>query len=132
MAIASREMIELMGRIKRSSLTIRLHKSDPGTAGTTGRLVAAEGGGSYVSGVTVATAGWENPTSANSFQVSNTAAIEFGQASVTGSAATVTHWSAFRGNDFVAEGTLPNTAINNGDRFQINAGTLIFDGNTTG
>ena len=123
--LASRELDELADYIVRETLNIRLHTGAPGNAGTDNRVSA--GGGSFENGVDVAAAGWSN---ASSGDVSNVAAIDYGTAS-GGNPGTLTHWSAFRGNDYVASGTLDNTTINDGDSFQINAGEIEFLGSTT-
>ena len=55
--------------------------------------------------------------------------IDYGTAS--GAPGTVIMWTAFRGNAYVASGTVPTTTIADGDSFSINAGSLNLNGSTT-
>ena len=119
------ELNRIADGIAASALTIRLHTAAPTDAAPTmGRTTT--GGGSYVSGATLAAT---NISNASGGDIENTVAIDFGTA--TADVGTVTHWSAYRGTVPVAFGTLPSTAINNGDSFQINANSLQINGSTT-
>ena len=119
------ELDRLADNIGASDLTIRLHTSVPSDGSpTAGRTTT--GGGSYGTGTTLASS---DISDASSGDIENTAAISFGTA--TADVGLVTHWSAYRGTAPVAFGTLPNTTINNGDSFTINANTLQFNGSTT-
>lgn len=125
MPLFDRELNEVADHIGRSNLTIFLHTSAPSNAASTnGRTTA--GGGAYQNGAILTAA---NISDASSGDISNNVAIGFGVA--TANVGTVTHWSAFRGNDAVAFGTLPNTVIASGDSFSINAGTLQINGSTS-
>lgn len=125
MPLFTRELNELADRIGRSDLTIWLHTAAPTDADPdNGRTTV--GGGAYESGKTLAAA---NISDASDGDISNSVAIDFGAADEN--VGTVTHWSAVRGTDAVAYGTLPNTAINDGDSFQINSGTLQINGSST-
>ena len=125
MPLFDRELNALADQIGASDLTIWLHTSAPTNADiTTGRTTT--GGGAYAAGVTLAASGISD---ASSGDISNVAAISFGTANAN--VGTVTHWSAVRGTDGVAYGTLPSTTISSGDSFSIAAGTLQFNGSTT-
>ena len=111
--------------IGRADLTIRLHTAAPSNANATnGRTTV--GGGAFESGK-VLPAG--NITGAVNGSIRNSVAIDFGTADEA--VGTVTHWTAARGADPVAFGTLPNTAIANGGSFEINANSLLFNGTTS-
>ena len=84
------------------------------------------GGGGYENGVSVPTG---NISAASNGDISITGDIDFGTADEA--VGTVTHWSLYRGTDAVAFGTLPSTAIANGDSFKINADSLDINGSTT-
>ena len=119
------ELNRLADSIGASDLTIWLHTAAPTDASiANGRTTT--GGGAYAAGMTLAAAGI---SAASAGDITNNAAIDFGTA--TANVGTVTHWSAVRGAAGVAYGTLPSTAINNGDSFQINAQTLDINGSTT-
>ena len=119
------ELNRLADNIGASNLTIRLHTAAPTDAApTNGRTTT--GGGSYASGATLTAA---NISTASTGDIENSVAIDFGTA--TADVGTVTHWSAYRSTAPVAFGTLPSTAINNGDSFQINANSLQINGSTT-
>ena len=125
MPLFTTELNELADRIGRSNLTIRLHTAIPTNGSpTNGRTTA--GGGSFGTGATLAAT---NITTAASGDIENSAAIDFGTA--TADVGTVTHWSAYRGTDPVAFGTLPSTVIAVGDSFSINANSLAFNGSTS-
>ena len=101
------ELNELADRIGRSNLTIRLHTAAPSRMRSPTNVVApSAGGGSFGTGATLAAT---NITTASSGDIENSAAISFGTA--TADVGTVTHWSAYRGTDPVAFGTLPSTVI---------------------
>ena len=125
MPLFTTELNELADRIGRSNLTVRLHTAAPSNASPTGGRVSA-GGGTYGTGATVTAA---NISSASNGDVQVTADIDFGTA--TADVGTVTHWSAYRGTDPVAFGTLPSTTISSGDSFKINANTLDINGSTS-
>lgn len=125
MPLFTRELNELMDRIGRSNLTIYLHTAAPTNTSTSNGRVTT-GGGAFASGATLTAA---NITTASSGSIENSVAIDFGTASAN--IGTVTHWSAFRGNDAVAFGTLPSTAINSGSTFSINANSMEFNGTTS-
>ena len=125
MPLFTTELNELADRIGRSNLTVRLHTAVPTNGSpTNGRITA--GGGTYGTGATVTAA---NISTASSGDIEVTADIDFGTA--TADVGTVTHWSAYRGTDPVAFGTLPNTTISSGDSFKINANTLDINGSTS-
>ena len=108
-----------------SDLTFRLHTAAPTDASpTNGRTTM--GGGAYEAGVIVTPA---NISNASDGDITFTAGIAFGAADEA--VGTVTHWSAYRGTDPVAFGTVPSTVIANGDSFTINANSLVFDGSST-
>ena len=125
MPLFTTELNELADRIGRSNLTVRLHTAVPTNGSpTNGRITA--GGGTYGTGATVTAA---NISSASNGDIEVTADIDFGTA--TADVGTVTHWSAYRGTDPVAFGTLPSTVISSGDSFKINANTLDINGSTS-
>ena len=125
MPLFARELNALADHIGRSNLTIWLHTAAPTNAspvnGRTNR-----GGGAYESGAPL-TAG--NIGNASAGDISNTAAIAFGTADEA--VGTVTHWSAVRGSDAVAFGTVPSTTIGNGDTFTVPIGGLDINGSTS-
>ena len=125
MPLFNTELNELADRIGRSDLTIYLHTAAPTNGSpTNGRTTA--GGGAFVAGATLAAA---DISDAASGDIENTAAIDFGTA--TAAVGTVTHWSAYRGADPVAFGTLPSTTIANGGSFEIDSNSLDLNGSTT-
>ena len=125
MPLFTRELNELADRIGRSALTCRLHTSAP-TNGTPTNGRTNAGGGGYENGVSVPTG---NISAASNGDISITGDIDFGTADEA--VGTVTHWSLYRSTDAVAFGTLPSTAIANGDSFKINADSLDINGSTT-
>ena len=125
MPLFDAELNRLADSIGDSDLTIYLHTAAPTEADPTlGRTTA--GGGAYQAGATLAAV---DITDAAAGDIENSAAISFGTAAA--SVGTVTHWSAFRGAAPVGYGTLPSTAINNGDTFSIDANTLQINGAST-
>ena len=119
------ELNRLADNIGASDLTMRLHTAAPTDAApTNGRTTA--GGGSYSSGETLAAG---DISTASNGDIDNDVAIDFGEA--TADVGTVIAWSAYRGNNPVAHGTLPSTTIADGDSFSINANSLQFNGSTT-
>ena len=125
MPLFDRELNELADRIGRSNLAIWLHTAAPTNGSpTNGRTTV--GGGGFASGVTLLATGISNAASGD---ITNNADINFGQA--TAVVGTVAWWSALRGADAVAFGTLPSTVIGLNDSFKINAGTLDFNGSTS-
>ena len=125
MPLFTRELNAVADHIGRSSLTIWLHLAAPTEAApASGRTIV--GGGAYEAGVTLAAA---DISDAANGDISNTPAIDFGTADEN--VGLVTHWSAVRGADAVAFGTLPNTMVRIGDTFSINAGRLIIDTSTS-
>ena len=125
MPLFNTELNALADRIGRSDLTIRLHAAAPTNASpTNGRTTV--GGTGYENGVTLASG---DISAASSGDIENDVAIDFGTAD--DDVGTVTHWSAYRGSAPVAFGTLPSTAINDGDSFEINANSLQFNGSTS-
>ena len=125
MPLFTRELNDLADRIGRSDLTIRLHTAAPtNSSPTNGRTTV--GGGSYESGETLASG---DISDASGGDITNDNDIDFGTADED--VGTVTNWSAYRGSDAVAFGTVPSTVINDGDTFKINAGTLDFNGSTS-
>ena len=125
MPLFTRELNALADHIGRDDLTIRTHTALPSNANAAnGRTTV--GGGAFEAGK-VLTAG--NITVASNGDIRNSVAIDFGTADEA--VGTVTHWSAARGADPVAFGTLPNTAILNGGSFQIDANSLNFNGSTS-
>ena len=125
MPLFTTELNRLADSIGASTLTIRLHTAAPTNGSPTNARTTA-GGGGYENGVTLAASGISN---ASNGDITNNAAIDFGTADEA--VGTVTHWSAYRGSVAVAFGTLPSTAIGNGDTFAINAQTLDFNGSTS-
>lgn len=124
MPLFDRELNELADRIGRADLTIWLHTSAPTNANpANGRTTV--GGGAYEAGATLDST---DISDAADGDIENTAAINFGTADED--VGTVTHWSALRGTDAVAWGTLPDTTINDGDSFEINANSLQINGST--
>ena len=125
MPLFTRELNELADYIGRSNLTIWLHTAAPTNAiPAHGRTTV--GGGAYEAGITLTAA---QLTAAAMGDIESNVAIAFGTADEA--VGTVIAWSAFRGSDAVAHGTLPSTVIGNGDSFSINANTLDFMGSTT-
>ena len=125
MPLFNRELNEIADYIGRSNLTIWLHTAAPTNASpTNGRT--NKGGGAYENGASLTAA---NITNASNGDINNNVAIDFGTADEN--VGTVTHWSAVRGSNAVAFGTLPNTAINSGDSFRINANSLVINGSTS-
>ena len=125
MPLFNRELNELADRIGRTNLTIWLHTAAP-TEGTPTNARISAGGGTYEIGATLLSS---NISSASNGDIENSVAVDFGEA--TEDVGTVTHWSAIRGTDAVAFGTLPNTTINNGDSFEIDANSMQFNGSST-
>lgn len=126
MPLFTRELNELIDRIGRADLTIWLHTDAPTEADpTNGRTTV--GGGAYEAGQTLAAT---NISNASSGDISNTAVVAMGAADED--VGTVTHWSAVRGTDAVAYGSLTTArAINNGDEYNIPIGEIQFNGSTT-
>ena len=123
MPLFNRELDDLANHIGRSDLTIRLHTAAPTNGSPTNGRVTA---GGYGNGETLAA---NNISNASNGDIDNDVAIDFGEA--TANVGTVSHWSAYRGGDAVAYGTLPSTAINDGDSFSINANSLVINGSTS-
>jgi len=108
------ELNRLADSIGAADLTIRLHTAAPTDANpTNGRTTT--GGGAYTAGATLAAS---DITNASDGDIQNSALIDFGTA--TANVGRVTHYSAYRGSNPVAYGTVPETVISSGDRFQIN------------
>ena len=125
MPLFTTELNALANRVSRANLTIRLHTAAPtNSSPTNGRTTV--GGGSYETGVTL-TSG--NISDATNGDISNNNDIDFGTADEDVGA--ITHWSAYRGSDPVAFGTLPSTVITDGDSFLINASSLQINGSTS-
>ena len=125
MPLFTRELNEQADYIGRADLTIRLHTATPSNANAAnGRTTV--GGGAFEAGKVLAAS---NITNAVNGDIRNSVAIDFGTADEA--VGTVTHWTAARGADPVAFGTLPNTAIANGGSFQIDANSLNFNGSTS-
>ena len=125
MPLFNTELNRLADDIGASALTIRLHTAAPTNASPdNGRTTV--GGGAYEAGETLAAS---DITDASAGDIENNVAIDFGTADED--VGTVTHWSAYRGAAAVAFGTLPSTAINDGDTFQINANSLQINGSTS-
>ena len=118
MPLFTTELNELADRIGRSNLVIRLHTAAPTNGSPTNARVYRRAVARYGTGATVTAA---NISSASNGDIEITADIDFGTA--TADVGTVTHWSAYRGTDPVAFGTLPSTVISSGDSFKINANT---------
>ena len=125
MPLFTRELNELADYIGRATWTVFLHTAAP-TNGSPNNARISAGGGSYESGASL-TAG--NITTATNGDIENSAAIAFGTADEA--VGTVNHWSAYRGGVAVAFGTLPSTAIGDGDTFSINANSLAINGSTS-
>ena len=125
MPLFTRELNELADYIGRADLTIRLHTAAPSNANATnGRTTV--GGGAFEAGKVLAAS---NITVAANGDIRNAVEIDFGTADEA--VGTVTHWTAARGADPVAFGTLPNTAIANGGSFKIDANSLNLNGSTS-
>ena len=125
MPLFTRELNELADRIGRSDLTFWLHTDEPTNASpTNGRTTV--GGGGYENGIVISAS--DISTAANG-DIEVDVDIEFGTAD--DDVGTVTHWSAYRGSDAVAFGTVPNTTIADGDSFKINMNTLDINGSTS-
>ena len=125
MPLFNRELNDLADRIGRSNLAIWLHTAAPTNGSpTNGRTTV--GGGGFEAGITLLATGI---SAASDGDFTNNADIPFGTADED--VGTVAWWSALRGADAVAFGTLPSTEINSGDTFKINAGTLDFNGSTS-
>ena len=119
------ELNALADRIGRDALTIRLHTAAPTDAApTNGRTTV--GGGGYEAGIVVPPTDMSNAADGD---IQITADIDFGAADEA--VGTVAWWTAYRGNEAVAYGTLPSTVIANGDRFKINADELVIAGATS-
>ena len=118
------ELNRLANDLSAQNLTIYLHTAAPSDGDPDNGRVST-GGGVYESGATLAAS---DITAASNGDVQNTSEISYGEA--TADVGTLTHWSAFRGTAPVAWGTLPNTTVNNGDSFVINANTLQINGST--
>lgn len=125
MPLFTTELNRLADSIGESNLTIWLHTAAP-TNGDPDNGRTTVGGGAYESGATLTAA---NITNASNGDIENSAAIDFGTADED--VGTVTHWSAYRGSDPVAYGTLPSTTINDGDSFSIDANSLEINGSTS-
>ena len=119
------ELNRIADDIGASNWTVFLHTAAP-TDGSPTNGRTSVGGGAYQNGATLTAA---NISAASNGDIQNTAAIDFGTA--TADVGTVTHWSAYRGGNPVAFGTLPSTTIANGDSFQINANSLQVNGAST-
>ena len=119
------ELNRIADAIGASALTVRLHTAPP-TDGSPTNGRTTTGGGSYVSGATLAAS---DISAAAAGDIENTAAVDFGTA--TADVGTVIAYSVYRGSAPVGWGTLPSTTINNGDSFSINANSLDIDGSTT-
>ena len=105
--------------------TVWLHTAAPTDAApTNGRTTV--GGGDYEAGQVVAAANW---TVAANGDVNISIDLEFGTADED--VGTVGWWSFVTASENVGYGTLPSTAIGDGDTFKINAGTIQFNGSST-
>ena len=125
MPLFTRELNQLADRIGRSDLTFRLHTAAPTNGSpTNGRTTT--GGGGYENGVVVSSS--DISTAANG-DIEVDVDIDFGTAD--DDVGDVTHWSAYRGSDAVAFGTVPATTIGDGDSFKINADSLDINGSTS-
>ena len=125
MPLFNRELNEVANRIGRADFTIYLHSAAPTNANpANGRLTA--GGGFYETGQTLAASDISDGANGN---IENNVDIEYG--TVDAAAGTTSHWSAYRGTDPVAFGTLPARILGVGDTFKINERTLDFMGSTT-
>ena len=125
MPLSTIELNRLANSIGASTLTIRLHTAAPSDNNpTNGRINI--GGGTYESGYAL-TAG--NISNSVNGDINNSVAIAFGTAD--DDIGIIRYWSAYRGNAFVAWGTIPNTTVNNGDTFTINSGSMNFNGSTS-
>lgn len=107
-------------------LTVFLHTSAPtNLSPANGRITT--GGGLYESGASLAAA---DISASVDGDVSNSAAIAFG--TVTANVGLPTHWSTYRGGSPHAFSTLPDDgAVNTGDSFTINSGSMQFNGSST-
>ena len=125
MPLFTAELNRLADSIGETDLTVFLHDQVPTDADPTlGRVTA--GGGLYQAGAPWAATDISDGSDGD---IMNTAAIAFGMA--TAPVGTVTHWSTVRGVVPVGYGTLPNTVINTGDTFSIDANTLQINGATS-
>lgn len=125
MPLFNTELDRLADSIGASALTIRLHTSAPSHGSpTSGRVTV--GGNTYENGVTVQPSDISN---ASGGDIRVTTAINFGTADED--VGTVTHWSAYRGANPVAFGTLTSTQINANDSWSIAADALRINGSST-
>ena len=126
MPLFTKELNRLADSIGASDLTIWLHTAAPVDSDTgfdDNRTTV--GGGAYENGATLTAA---NISTAANGDISNSADIDFGTADEN--VGTVNHWTAVRGPNQVAYGTLPETTINAGISFTIKSGQLQFNGST--
>ena len=119
------ELNRLADSIGASDLTIWLHTAAPTNANIANGRTSV-GGGAYENGLTLAST---DISDAADGDITNDEDLDWPQADEA--VGTVTHWSAVRGAAGVAFGTLPNTVIDSGDSFRINASTLDLNGATT-
>ena len=122
MPLFTRELNDLADRIGRADLTIWLHTAAPTDADPTNGRTSV-GGGAYEAGVALPANGISMAANGD---ISADDDVDFGTADEA--VGTVAWWSAVRGSDAVAYGTLPSTTIGNGDGFLINAGALQLNG----
>ena len=120
------ELNRLANDTSANPLTVFLHTDAPTDASPANARITT-GGGLYASGATLAAA---DITAASNGDVSNSAAIAFG--TVTANVGLPTHWSTYRSGAPHAFGTLPDDgAVNTGDTYTINSGSMQFNGAST-
>ena len=125
MPLFNTELNELADRVGRSDWLVYLHTAAP-TNGSPANGRTSVGGPGYENGITLASG---DITDASNGDIENDVDIEFGTAD--DDVGTVTHCSVYRGGTPVEWVTLPNTTINSGDTFTINANSLTINGSTS-
>ena len=120
------ELNRLANDTSSADLLVFLHTSAPTNASpANGRITT--GGGLYESGATLDST---DITAAANGDVSNSASIPFG--TVDENVGLPTHWSTYRNGSPHAFSTLPDDgAVNTGDTYTINAGSMQFNGEST-
>ena len=119
MQLSDTELNRIADYIVASAMTCRIHTADPGTSGTTARI------GSLSQNLAAAT--WSNGSGGD---VQYNADVSFGVVDAAAAQA-VTHYSLWRGNDFVGRGALSATvSVTAGGTFKINTGTIDINGST--
>ena len=120
MPLSNTELNRMADDIVSAALTCRAHSGDPGANGTNNRIGTAS--------AALAAASWSNAINGD---VTYNAAATFGVLDAA-NAQTVTYYSIFRGNAFVASEAMDApVAVTTGGTFSIDTGTIILNGATT-